>query len=129
MAHVYSFDEVSKHSTKKDLWVVIHNNVYDVTEFVQDHPGGEEVLLDEAGRNATESFEDIGHSEEARMTLANFQIGVLDPASRREYRRFTAIRANELPKAKGSGGTWKVFLPALIIAGALAYKFVLEQKH
>lgn len=39
---------------------------------------GEEVLLDEAGKDATEAFEDIGHSDEAREILEKYLVGELD---------------------------------------------------
>lgn len=42
------------------------------------HPGGEEVLLEQAGSDATESFEDVGHSTDAREMLNQFYIGELD---------------------------------------------------
>lgn len=35
-----SHDEVSKHKSKDDCWVILHAKVYDVTSFVQEHPGG-----------------------------------------------------------------------------------------
>ena len=41
------------------------------------HSGGEEVLLDVAGQDATEAFEDVGHSDEARETLEQLKVGVL----------------------------------------------------
>jgi cytochrome b involved in lipid metabolism len=41
--------ELEKHCSPNDLWVAIHGNVYDVTEFAQNHPGGPEVLLEQAG--------------------------------------------------------------------------------
>lgn len=39
--------------------------------------GGEEVMLDVAGQDATEAFEDVGHSDEARDTLAELLVGTL----------------------------------------------------
>jgi cytochrome b involved in lipid metabolism len=39
--------------------------------------GGEEVLLDVAGQDATEAFEDVGHSDEAREILAGLKVGTL----------------------------------------------------
>jgi len=45
----YSMEEVKKHNKYSDLWVVIHGKVYDITKFVEEHPGGSEVLLDVAG--------------------------------------------------------------------------------
>jgi cytochrome b involved in lipid metabolism len=34
----FTFKEVSAHTTKKDLHVIIHDKVYDVTSFVDEHP-------------------------------------------------------------------------------------------
>lgn len=39
------------------------------------HSGGEEVLLDVGGQDATEAFEDVGHSDEARETLEKYYVG------------------------------------------------------
>lgn len=43
-------------------------------EFLQ-HPGGEEVLLEQAGKDASESFEDVGHSTDARELMKRYKIG------------------------------------------------------
>lgn len=47
------------------------------------HPGGEEVLLEQAGRDATESFEDVGHSSDAREMLKQYYIGEVHPVRTR----------------------------------------------
>jgi len=39
--------------------------------------GGEEVLLDVGGEDATEAFEDVGHSDEAREILDGLLVGSL----------------------------------------------------
>lgn len=39
------------------------------------HPGGEEVLLEQAGSHATEAFEDVGHSTDARQLMKTYKIG------------------------------------------------------
>ncbi|XP_029175792.1 cytochrome b5 domain-containing protein RLF-like isoform X2 [Nylanderia fulva] len=69
--------EVAKHADPKDTWIIIHNNVYNVTSFLNEHPGGEEVLLEQGGNDATEPFEDIGHSTDARLMMESFKIGEL----------------------------------------------------
>jgi len=51
--------------------------VYNITKYIDDHPGGAEVLLDVAGQDADEFFEDIGHSKDAREELKKHWIGIL----------------------------------------------------
>ncbi|KAH8827964.1 fumarate reductase [Flagelloscypha sp. PMI_526] len=53
----YSKEEVAKHNTKDDCWVIIDGQVLNVTEFLGDHPGGEKAILLYAGRDATEEFD------------------------------------------------------------------------
>lgn len=55
-----------------ELSVLIESKV-----FISQHPGGEEVLLEQAGGDATESFEDVGHSTDAREMLQQYYIGEL----------------------------------------------------
>lgn len=45
----YTLEEVSKHNKNNDLWIIYKKQVFDVTKFLENHPGGEEVLLDVAG--------------------------------------------------------------------------------
>ncbi|KAH8681497.1 cytochrome b2 [Xylariales sp. PMI_506] len=51
--------EVAKHDSKDDCWVVVHGKVYDVTEFLPEHPGGAKIILKYAGKDATEEFDPI----------------------------------------------------------------------
>ena len=48
-----------------------------MTKFLEEHPGGEEVLLEVAGKDASKEFDTIGHSEGAKKMLSKFQVGVL----------------------------------------------------
>ncbi|CEJ91113.1 Putative Cytochrome b5 [[Torrubiella] hemipterigena] len=73
----FTYQDVAEHNTKKDVYVVIHDKVYDCTQFIDEHPGGEEVVLDVGGQDATEAFEDVGHSDEARETLDKLFVGNL----------------------------------------------------
>ncbi len=78
----YTLEEVAKHSSREDCWIVIHGKVYDVTSFIPEHPGGD-AILQGCGKDATELFETrpmgsgTPHSEEARELLERYYIGEL----------------------------------------------------
>ena len=74
-----SADEVAKHVSPKDLWVIVQGKVYNVTEFDK-HPGGKEIFQDYAGQDATEPFEDEGHSATAKKQMVDFLVGKLEGA-------------------------------------------------
>ncbi|XP_070574861.1 cytochrome b5-like isoform X2 [Ptychodera flava] len=75
----YSLEEIEQHYNGQSCWIIIHKKVYDVTKFLEEHPGGEEVLLEQGGHNASESFEDVGHSTDAREMMKDYLIGELRP--------------------------------------------------
>ena len=52
----YTSEEVAKHNTKDDIWVVVEGQVLDVTKFLPEHPGGEKAILLYGGKDATEEF-------------------------------------------------------------------------
>lgn len=83
---VFTFEEVAAHNTTDDLWVVYNGKVYDVTKYLDEHPGGEEVVLDVAGTDATEAFNDIGHSDEAHEVLEALLVGKVEGGVIKEAR-------------------------------------------
>ncbi|KAA8644291.1 hypothetical protein EYZ11_008206 [Aspergillus tanneri] len=118
----FTFQEVSGHNTKKDLHLVVHDKVYDCSSFVDEHPGGEEVLLDVAGQDATEAFEDVGHSDEAREILDGLYIGDLkrmpgDPAPRAQAHTSSSSSSGSGDSAGLGVGLYAV----LLIGGVIAY--------
>ncbi|MBY8978555.1 hypothetical protein KHP62_22410, partial [Rhodobacteraceae bacterium NNCM2] len=106
------------------------DKVYDTSAFVDEHPGGEEVLLDVGGQDATEAFEDVGHSDEAREILDGLLVGTLkrmpgDPAPK-------APAATASPSSSQGEAGMGVGLYAIILIGGLAafgaYKYMLTQE-
>ncbi|KAI5058878.1 hypothetical protein GOP47_0027048 [Adiantum capillus-veneris] len=66
--------ELRRHNTRESPWIVVHNNVYDCTKFLKDHPGGSDSILINAGTDCTEEFDAI-HSAKAKAMLEDFKIG------------------------------------------------------
>ncbi|EFN83254.1 cytochrome b5 [Harpegnathos saltator] len=75
MGKTYTAEEIVRHNHSESLWIVIHGSVYDLTNFYRKHPGGEDVLLDLAGKDGTECFNSIGHSFEAITLRDTYKIG------------------------------------------------------
>ena len=56
MSKEFTWEEVSRHDKEGDLWVVIDSYVYDVSSFVELHPGGKQVLKNACGKDATDAY-------------------------------------------------------------------------
>ncbi|KAH9313704.1 hypothetical protein KI387_022331, partial [Taxus chinensis] len=52
---VYMKSEVAQHNKRTDCWIIIKDKVYDVTSYVEEHPGGDAILA-HAGDDSTEGF-------------------------------------------------------------------------
>ncbi|KAJ2983922.1 hypothetical protein NQ176_g333 [Zarea fungicola] len=78
----YSAEEVAQHNTSDDVLVIMDNKVYDCTDFLSEHPGGDYIILEFAGQDATEAFEDTRHGDEARKIRAKLFVGRLKQESK-----------------------------------------------
>ena len=76
-AKTYTLEEVAKHTTPDDCWLILDDKVYDVSGYGDSHPGGE-VVYDGCGIDATEMFNEVPHSQGARTFAINFYIGDLE---------------------------------------------------
>lgn len=78
LTKLYTMQEAAQHNTPQDCWIVIDGKVYDVGSYLDEHPGGDDVILATTGKDAMDEFEDAGHSKSARELLETFFIGELD---------------------------------------------------
>merc|ERR1719507_1140481 len=76
-----TLEEVAKHTTKSDCWVVVNGEVLDVTSFLSEHPGGELAILTFAGRDASEEFNMIHPPDVIPKYAPDAVIGVVGVAS------------------------------------------------
>ncbi|SGZ24280.1 BQ5605_C023g09716 [Microbotryum silenes-dioicae] len=86
---IYLLEDVRKHRSSKDCWVVHDNKVYDVslsvTAFLEDHPGGDDLILNYAGKDITSIMADPvehEHSDSAYELLQQYQLGVIGAEER-----------------------------------------------
>lgn len=118
-----TLSQVARHKTASSCWMVIDSKVYDVTSFLQEHPGGDDILVDSSGRDATREFEDVGHSGDARAQLKELFVGDLREPTEAEVAEAAeeALTCNDKPKNMPSAWVTalaRYLLPFLIVGAA-----------
>ena len=108
---VLTMEEVAKHVAMDDAWTVIRGTVYDVTEWLEDHPGGKRILLSACGQDSTEEYDDYHGAGTIEMNMPPVKIvGKLGEPAAAAYRPQSAIGAapaselGEMPAWAESGG-------------------------
>ncbi|KRT78582.1 hypothetical protein AMK59_8114 [Oryctes borbonicus] len=92
----FSLEEIADHDNLTDCWIVVYDRVYDITKFINEHPGGADVLLEHAGRDATIAFRSTGHSSLAIKTLEKYYVGNL-PIRQRIFRKPGGFVVSNMP--------------------------------
>jgi predicted heme/steroid binding protein len=77
---VFTWEEVRLHNKENDVWVVFNGEVYDVSSFAKNHPGGSKVLVNGVGRDMTKAFQKAGHTDLTKIFALNFRIGRIESA-------------------------------------------------
>lgn len=74
-----SREEVARHTSADDCWIIIDGGVYDVTRYIPVHPAAPHLITDWCGKNASEAFSTKGtggaHSPAAYAMLKEHAIG------------------------------------------------------
>ena len=129
-----TFEEVANHNNKKDCWIIINGKVYDITPFLDEHPGGDEVLLTSTGKDATIDFEDVGHSDSAIEMMEKYFIGKVDTSTLPPKVSHSLPQPTQTHGAgnQSSGFVVKILqflLPFLILGLAFALQYYGKKKH
>ena len=86
--------DVAAHNSADSCYVTVGSKVYDITPFLEDHPGGADLILEHASKDVAEVMEDVGshaHSEVAWEILDEHLIGfvatnkVIDAMAKTEH--------------------------------------------
>ncbi|RYP54412.1 hypothetical protein DL768_000829 [Monosporascus sp. mg162] len=94
----FTVRDVAAHRSATDAWMVIHGEVYDVSKYINDHPGGAEVLIEAAGTDASEPFDNAGHSEDAFEIMAAYRIGKLKGSDKKSAPKPVRLVTEVVPR-------------------------------
>ncbi|CAL7939775.1 unnamed protein product [Xylocopa violacea] len=97
MSKQYTRSEVASLNSKEQTLIILHDKVFDVTKFLNEHPGGEEILLDHGGKDASDDFNDVGHSIDAVDLSKTYLVGELVESERtnRSPKYWTSSKATQ----------------------------------
>ena len=79
MSIIFSEEEVALHNTLDDCWIIANGNVYNVTTFINRHPGGKFVIKSNAGSNVTKHFK--YHSQKSHKIWEKYLIGEISKST------------------------------------------------
>lgn len=119
MSKVFTYQEVAEHNSPENTWIIIDDKVYDVSKFLDEHPGGDEIIFEQAGRDATENFVDIGHSDDALKILKSKCVGTVDTTSER------VVFEEKVEEVEGKSGSGRLAITVAILCFIIGH-FVLN---
>ena len=118
----YTRSQVMKHNKVDDLWIIVEGSIYELSNFVFEHPGGENALLEHAGRDGTKAYKVVYNHEypENLELLASMKIGELkDEVDTIESMDETDMLHADLGNATVSGPPDVLIIFAITIVGAI----------
>ncbi|KAK4184035.1 hypothetical protein QBC35DRAFT_506802 [Podospora australis] len=104
----FTAEQVAEHNSRKDNWIIVHGQVIDISQYIDDHPGGSDILHEVAGQDATEAFDNAGHSEDTLEIMAEFCVGQLQGYKKPTPKRTIPVVTRQpvtAPPSKGSSSS------------------------
>ncbi|CAM9289432.1 unnamed protein product [Chrysoparadoxa australica] len=126
---VFSWKDVAKHNTASDARLIIEGKVYDLTGWVESHPGGSEVLKLMLGRDATHAFLSYHpFTDKPRQILKKFEIGTVKDSEFPQYTPDSGLykelskrvgdyfKTNKLNPKDPWPGVWRMIVVSAVLA-------------
>lgn len=92
-ARSVTLEEVAQHNKAGDCWIVVHGKVFDVTKFVAEHPGGQKVILNVAGQDATAKFDAFHKPEVLKQYGPQLYVGELVTAKQPQEPKTAVVKS------------------------------------
>ena len=84
----YTMAEVAKHNTKDDCWIILDERVYDITRFIDRHPGGVGPVANMAGKDATDVFANYHAARVYKNMLPQYLVGECTDVMQSDDRKY-----------------------------------------
>merc|ERR1711975_138942 len=78
MSQTFSPSDVASHNKADNLWIIVDQDVYDLTKFQDEHPGGKKILQRVAGKDASKQFWKYHNESILKKYSKQLQVGSLD---------------------------------------------------
>ncbi|THZ51795.1 acyl-CoA dehydrogenase NM domain-like protein [Aureobasidium pullulans] len=78
MSGTFSKEDVQSHNKADNLWIIVDEDVYDLTKFQEEHPGGKKILQRVAGKDASKQFWKYHNEGILKKYQKQLQVGSLD---------------------------------------------------
>lgn len=78
MSKTFSTSDVAGHNKPDNLYIIVDSDVYDLTKFQDDHPGGKKILQRVAGKDASKQFWKYHSEAVLKKWKPKLQVGSLD---------------------------------------------------
>lgn len=75
---IIRISSLSKMTSRQSCWVSVYGTVYDITTFVDRHPGGSGILMRQCGTEIGDMFDSVGHPKSALKHVEKLMLGVLE---------------------------------------------------
>jgi len=77
MSKTFTVADVAEHKNEKDMYIIVDDGVYNISEFINEHPGGSKILKRVAGKDATKQFWKYHNEGVLKKYGANLKVGTV----------------------------------------------------